>query len=111
MKEKTFLTTGQVQEILRMTARRVSLAETAARFGCSERQVSVIRSQHGVARPARRPITTEELTRAEELLKDGCSYSEVARTLDRSTGVLRKHLPGYGWPTNRTGKTWQLEAS
>lgn len=41
-------------------------------------------------------ITPEMLAQAEEVLKDGATYSEAGRTVGLNRNTIRRHLPGYG---------------
>lgn len=44
-----------------------------------------------------RYMSTEQITFAERLLKDGASYKEVGRTVGFSDKSVRERFPGYGW--------------
>lgn len=46
----------------------------------------------------RRRLSDDEAARAEELLDDGCSYREAARTLGVTAATLLRRFPGRGWP-------------
>jgi len=50
-----------------------------------------------VPRRLKPPLSEWERQRATELLDDGASYGEVARTLDRSVTVIMKTFPNRGW--------------
>src|SRR6185436_20800013 len=68
-----------------------------AQLGITKRQVSRIRVATGIAQQPAPRITEEELRTAAELLDSGCSYLEVARTLDRCPRTIAYHFPGRGW--------------
>lgn len=51
-----------------------------------------------------RPPSQERLAQAAELLRDGASQHEVARTTGISTKTLRKHFPGQGWTHQQGGE-------
>lgn len=105
---KVFLTTNQRKEIRDLTLQGHSLRELADMFGCSRRQISRIREDFNIQRPARVPLNEDELTLAKKLLVGGCSYSEVGRTLGRSPSAVRNNIPGYGWPQSGAGHFWRL---
>lgn len=48
-------------------------------------------------RKCRGPLSDSEIRFAEQLLDDGASFREVARTLDRNPSVICRHFPGRGW--------------
>jgi DNA-binding CsgD family transcriptional regulator len=58
------------------------------------------RKELKLSNPKAPPLTAQELTRAREMLSEGCNYAEVARTLGRAARTLRIHFPGY--ELNRT---------
>lgn len=82
-------------KVVRMTLEGRSAPDIAAILGCTTRTVQRIRRKSGVARPAVAPMTEHEVARAEAMLADGASLSEVARTLGR--GGLHKRFKGRGW--------------
>ena len=88
------------QRVVELTRQGHSAAEISQFLGITKRSVTRIRRETGVAQTAVnvQPMTDDELRRAAELLDDGCSYSEVGRTLGRSGGTIRAHFPGRGWP-------------
>lgn len=49
-------------------------------------------------------LTLTERARALELLAEGCSYREAARTIGRNRGVVMKEIPGYGWTYKEAGE-------
>ena len=109
VKEKKFLTTGEVREIVRISqTSNATLREIADQFGCCERQVSRIRKDHNIQKPARTTMTEPEKAAALKLLQDGCSYKEAGRTIGRSPSAIRRHFPGYGWPQSGAGHFWRL---
>lgn len=73
-------TAQQIADALRITSRTVARA----------------RVRRGVAKPPTPPLTDDEIQRAELLLDDGASCAEVARTLGRCPGAIRKRFPGRG---------------
>src|SRR5690606_9276142 len=89
------------EEIARLTRAGVSAPQIATRLGCTTRTVTRVRAELGLTQsmPANacRPISAARLARAQELLDDGASFTEVGRTLGVSFGTLRKHFPGRQW--------------
>jgi IS30 family transposase len=73
----------------------VSTAEIATRMGITPRSVMRARAAAGLTKPQPTPFTIEEYYAAQEMLDDGASYHEVARTLGRWPGTIKKRLPGY----------------
>jgi IS30 family transposase len=93
------------------TAKRI-----AARLSVTPRTVirdRVKMDEHrilGIAQPARRLLTDEECRRAQELLDDGYSLMEVARTLNRSAHTIGRRFKGQGWTLAETGQFNSLTA-
>lgn len=84
--------------ILELSRAGWSLAEVAARVGCTERTVSRVRKLAGVSKRSNwQPLTSERLAEVERLLADGCSLREVRRTLRIGNWTLQKHFHGQGW--------------
>jgi len=59
------------------------------------RTVERDRAATGCAPPKAPRVTESEFARAKEMLEDGASYEEVARTLRRSHTAFRHRFPGY----------------
>ena len=92
------------ERIAKLTRRGWSARAIAAEVGCTERTVVRIRKKTGVAKPAARRLTDADRALAERLFADGCSVSEVERTLGRSQGSLCHAFPGRGWTRQQTGE-------
>lgn len=75
----------------------LSAEQIAARLKVNPRTVTRWRVAMGIAKPPAVLLTAEEKARALDLLTDGASYNEVARTLGRSNKCISHALPGYGW--------------
>lgn len=73
-------------------------------LGCSKRGVERSRKRLGITTPAAPRMTEAELTRAEELLAEGASLSEVSRTIGRSTSGVQKRFAGRGWTREQIGE-------
>lgn len=80
-----------------LTAEGWAASDIAAELKVSRRTVVRYRRATGCARPAPRRLTTDEITVASELLDDGCSYEEVARTLGVSSSSIVARFPGRSW--------------
>lgn len=85
---------AQVVELTRLGR---TIADIAAALRISERHVSRIRAEQGIARPKPPLLSEEELRIAAEMLDDGASYAEVARTLGRHHRAIAVRFPGRGW--------------
>jgi hypothetical protein len=70
-------------------------AYIARSLNVSTKTVERDRGVFGLSPPGPPRFTPQELSWAREMLDEGCNYAEVARTLRRSPGGLRRHLPGY----------------
>lgn len=86
------------QRIAKLTEDGLTAEAIAAELGVTARTVQRARVRRGVAKPAARRMTAEDLRRARELLDDGASLGEVSRTIGRDLHTIGKHFPGCGWP-------------
>ena len=80
----------------------LSLADIAARLGYAERTIYRDRRRLGMSTPWEHQWTEKELSLAESLLRDGCSYAEVSRTLGIGVEVIKRRFPGMGQRAMRT---------
>jgi IS30 family transposase len=64
-------------------------------LGVTPRTVTRDRAARGITQPQPTRVTESEFARAKEMLDDGASYEEVARTLRRSHTAFRRRFPGY----------------
>jgi DNA-binding CsgD family transcriptional regulator len=94
------------RRVVELTRQGLSAQVIADMLGVNERTVVRDRVDEGVAQLwcGRNAMTAEELERAEELLDDGCSMAEVARTLGRHDMTLRHHFPGRSWDPQQTAE-------
>jgi DNA-binding CsgD family transcriptional regulator len=83
--------------VVELTFRGVSAAEIAHQLGITERTVFRIRRQRMVARCTPLRFTDDEIASAEQMLADGASIAEVARSLGRSPNTVNKRFRGRGW--------------
>lgn len=86
-----------VARIVKLTNAGWSISRIAETLHCGERTVTRVRRKTGIAKPPSRPVTADELVVAERLFADGCSISEVERTLGRAQGSLGRRFKGRGW--------------
>lgn len=96
--------TFEVSSVGRMTARRVSTPTQARRLGVTTETILRVKRELGINRPPTQPYPQEYHIRAEQLLDDGASYNEVARTLGTSSRWPARHFPGRGWSQEDTGR-------
>lgn len=80
-------------------------------LGITERSVTRHRSRAGIARAVKPPLTQSELDAARQLLCDGASYKDVARTIGCSSTRLAHHLPGYAWTYQEIGRHSRMMAA
>jgi len=84
--------------VAELTRQGLSAPQIAEIVGITERTVVRDRSAVGCAQPyVSNPLSEEQRCRAEELLNDGCSIAEVARTIGRSPSAVKRAFPGRGW--------------
>lgn len=86
------------ERIIELTRDGWKAHEIAVELGITARTVQRARARAGIARPAGRPMTADDLRIAAALLNDGASFGEVGRTLGRDLMTIRKYFPGRGWP-------------
>lgn len=85
------------EQIIQLTRTGLSASQIAALLNLTYRQIRHARKRLGITQPPIPPLSDEELAHASQLLDDGCSYMEVARTLGRSEYAVRHRFPGRGW--------------
>lgn len=85
--------------VVALTRQGFTAAEIATTEGLTVRTVYRVRQELGASRErVNIPLTEDELRTATELLDDGCSYREAARTLGCAPRTIRAHFPNRGWP-------------
>lgn len=104
---KSPLPPEKVELVVDYTRRGLSTMAIAQRVGCSDRTVTRIRKRAGIVQPHPQPLTTEECARADQLLTDGASYADVARTLGRDERAISNRFPGRGW-TQQQRAEWRV---
>lgn len=96
---------GQVAELSRQG---MSVAQIAEKLKVTGRTVNRDRVRLGIAKPSPRPLTEQELATVEEMLADGASLSEAARTVGRSVHTLFRRFKGRGWTAQQVGEYLQM---
>jgi IS30 family transposase len=98
------------RQVVTLTQQGWSLGDIAERLGVTDRTVARDRLACGIAHPKAPPMSTDELAQAQQLLDDGASYLEVARSLGRNHQTIAQRFPGQGWTAEQTGQYLQLLA-
>lgn len=85
------------QRVVALSLQGLSVAEIARLTGFHRRTIERARARAGIAGPTPTSMGSEEIARAEQMLADGASYREVARTIGVCWTTVRRHFPGRGW--------------
>lgn len=85
------------QRIIAMTRQGYSARRIAEALNTTARTIVRHRNALGIAQASNPPHPKEVRDRAKELLDDGASYSEVARTVGASITQISRWHPGRGW--------------
>lgn len=78
----------------RMTREGFTARQISEELGITRRTVQRNRTAAGVAQPRGRPFDSVEHERILEMLEDGVSIPEIARTIGRSRDVLWRRYKG-----------------
>ena len=89
----------------RMTRSGHSAPQIAAHLGCTSRTVQRARARLGITQPKTPTYSPETWEQVAQLIADGCSHKEVARTLGVSPSQVGRRFPGTGW-TKQQGAEW-----
>jgi hypothetical protein len=95
------------EEFLRLHHEGLSAQELAKLFGISDRHVTRLRKEFGVANPSphgARRVDAAWLARASQMLDDGAPVKEVAATLGSTEATVHRHFPGRGWDRSTVGR-------
>lgn len=89
--------------VVQLTREGWSAAQIGQRLGITDRSVLRHRAKAGVSLtgPAT-PLSADELEWVRELLADGCSRNEAARTVGRATSTIARYFPDSGWSREQT---------
>jgi len=91
-----------------LTDQGMTASEIAALLKVSTRTVVRYRQMTGCSHPVGRHMTADEVVKAGELLDDGCSYEEVARTLGVSSWAVAARYPGRAWTRSQVSALGNL---
>ena len=83
--------------VAELTRQGLTAGTIAEILGITKRSVQRHRSERGVTQPPAVHMTDRELLRAKEMLEDGASCREVARTLGRTHCTILNRFPEYKW--------------
>ena len=85
------------ETVTRLTAAGYTAHQIGKLMGLTERSIVRIRKASGISRPFAPRVNDDEKTAMRELLDDGVSYAEAARTVGRSPWTVARNFPGRGW--------------
>lgn len=92
------------EQVVELTRAGLSAPQIADRLGIATRTVQRHRVAAGIAQPPARHLTPAQIHRARQLLDDGASYKEVARTIGCANKSVRYRFPGRGWTLAECGR-------
>lgn len=93
------------ERVAMLTKAGWSARAIAEELGCGESTVTRSRVRAGVARPAAKFLTPEEVATIERLLDDGASLAEAARTIGRGpAGAVYQRFAGRAWTPQECGR-------
>jgi lambda repressor-like predicted transcriptional regulator len=90
--------------VAELSAEGWTLDQLAALLDTTPRTISRDRDALGIKAPPHRPWTEDDERRARELLADGESLKEVARTLGRNVDTIGDRFRGQGWTPHEVGQ-------
>ncbi|QBI98764.1 helix-turn-helix DNA binding protein [Mycobacterium phage Bobby] len=96
-------------QIAKLIRQGLTNKEVAQIVGVTDRTVNRARERKGLKKPQPPRISEETLSAGYQMLLDGCSYAEVARTLGHSRDTWRRKLPGFAWSHVECGRFRKLQ--
>ena len=99
------------ERVVALTKQNYTAAQISAILGCAKRSVQRVRARAGIAQPAPRRLTDEQLAIADRLITDGASIAEAARTIGCGVNTLYRHFKGRGFTHSEIGQHSQLMRS
>lgn len=90
------------ETIIALSKQGVSIGDICRAVKLSRRPVMRVRAKAGLAQKYSQAGEDEKL-QAKQLLADGCSYEEVARTIGRASSTVAKWHPGYQFTWSQRG--------
>jgi hypothetical protein len=91
-------------KVRQMLAEGLSTAEVAAEVGCTQRHVVRIRAGRTSGSKDGRRFSLDEIFLIEAMLDDGCSYTEIGKTVGRAPNTISHRWPGHGWGFTEGGE-------
>lgn len=86
-----------VERVVELTKQNYSQRQIADMLGCTERTVIRARVKAGIAQTRAPMLTPEQLSLAENLITDGASIAEAARTIGCNVNTAYRHFKGRGF--------------
>jgi len=98
------------ERVKALTAEGKSAREIAALVHTTHRTVVRYRERLKISQPhqGHHRMTEDDLARALEMFDDGCSATEIARTLGFAPSTIIKHFPGRQWTHRQCGEWSQV---
>ena len=98
------------ERVRTLTAEGKSAREIAALAHTTQRTVVKYRERLGISQPhyGDHKMTDEDKAKAEQMFDDGCSATEIARTLGFAPCTIIKHFPGRQWTAKQCGEWSQV---
>lgn len=90
--------------VVELTRAGLSAPQIAERLNVTTRTVQRHRVAAGIAQPLAPRLTPEQHEQARQLIDDGASYKEVARTIGCANTTVAKRFPGRGWTLAECGR-------
>lgn len=83
--------------VVELSQRGVPVEQIAEQLGISITHVFRIRARRMGPKTPRRPFSADEVATIEQMLQDGASLAEIARSIGRKPATLSKRWRGRGW--------------
>jgi hypothetical protein len=90
--------------VVELTHQGKTAREISDLLGVTTRTVVRDRREMGIAKPVPRRLTDDEVRAVEQMLEDGCSYSEIARTFGVHLTCISQRFPGRGWTATQANE-------
>ncbi|QOC55918.1 helix-turn-helix DNA binding domain protein [Gordonia phage DirtyBoi] len=90
--------------VAELTRAGLTASQISDRLGITTRTVQRHRVAAGIAQPPARHLTPEQIDTARQLIDDGASYKEAARTIGCNKVTVAKRFPGRGWTLAECGR-------
>lgn len=100
-----------VGRVVSLTERNYTTRQIATILGCTDRTVIRARVKAGIAQVPAPRLTDDQRALADNLITDGASLAEVARTIGCSYSTIYRHFRGRGFTRSEIGQYSQLVRS